>query len=146
MKNTVNYYKNSVNLQVMEQSDLNVGAIPSPNSIMLRNKSFLALVTDDYELAMDNLEVNRNQLTNISSYGSSYLWLITSLFETDKLLVIKTPDSSVNIEYIQSINQINRTEKTMVRKNINISEICTISKCIYKYQNEEDQIEKLKDL
>ena len=95
---------------------------------------------------MGNLEVHRSQLTNISSYGSSYLWLITSLFEIDKLIVIKKPESSLNTGYIQSINQLTRAEKTMVRKNINTREICTISKCIYKNKNEEEQIEKLKDL
>lgn len=143
---TEKYPKNSVNLEAMELSDLYDGAIPSPNSILLRNKSFFALINDNYELAMDNIEVHRNQLSNISSYGSSYLWLITSFFEIDKLLVIKTPDSWINIQYIQIINQIKRAEKTIIRKNINISEICTISKCIYKNANEEEQIEKLKSL
>ena len=130
----------------IEYSELYDGAVPSSNSIMLRNAGFFALLNGFYDLATDIASLNRGFLTIISSNITSFTWLINTLFENSDFLLIKVPLSWSNQEFIKKSYLLVVREKILKINNSNKTEICTISECIYKFTEQREFIEKMKEL
>ena len=130
----------------IEFSELYDGPIPSSNSIMLRNAEFFALLNGSYDLATDINSLNKDFLKIVSSNSTSFTWLISVLFENSDFLLIKVPLSWSNQEFIKKSNLLVIREKILKINNSNKTEICTISECIYKFTEQREFIEKMKEL
>ena len=117
-------------------------AIPNPNSIFIRNTAFYALILDDYELAMNTMEIDLDLMRQLFEYSSSYLWYITSLFEILRFIMIKTPLIIDTSKVITKMNNLERTEKLMRPTNDKEFSICSINKCYHIFR----EIEKLEKL
>ena len=140
------FHEKQNTLTTIEFTDLYDGAIPSSNSIMLRNAGFFALLNGSYDLAMDFNSFNKDFLKIISSNSTSFTWLINVLFENPEFLVIKVPLLWSSVEFIKNSNLLVIREKIFKINNSDATEICTISECIYKLIERKEVLEKLKKL
>lgn len=119
---------------VGDANELYDGAIPNPNSVMLRNIGFYSLLNDDLELYMQHLFLEKAFVKNLSNYSSSHTWAITSLLELNKSLVIKIPQEFILTEPVSKINQIKIFEKILKRVNENEFDVCNTTECKYHFE------------
>jgi uncharacterized protein YyaL (SSP411 family) len=133
-------------LMNIEYSELYDGAIPSSNSIMLKNAGFFALLQGFYDLATDINSLNKDFLKIILSNSTSFTWLINVLFENSEFLMIKVPISWNSQGFFRNSNLLARREKIFKVNNSDATEICNISECIYKFSEQREVLEKLKEL
>ena len=140
------FHEKQKSLMKIEFSDLYDGAIPSSNSIMLRNAGFFALLNESYDLATDLNSFNKEFLTVILSNSTSFSWLINVLLENSDFLLIKIPLSWDSQEFVKKSNLLVVREKILKINNSDTTEICTMSKCIYKFTEQRELLEKLKKL
>lgn len=113
-----------------KSEELYDGAIPNPNSVFLRNTAFYALISDDYVLATNLMEINLDLSNQLLSHSGSYLWYITSLSEILKFIVIKIPLKIEKPRILSRVSHLYKTEKIVgysIMKNI---QICNLVKCI----------------
>ena len=122
------------------------GAIPSSNSIMLRNVAFFSLLKEFYDLSLRFNSFKKDFVTSISTNSTSYSWLITVLYEIRESIVIKLPESWITNNLKVSLNLLLNREKILKKVNSNSTEICTISECLYKFLNQKEELEILKKL
>ena len=69
------------------------GAIPSSNSMMMRNVGFFSLMKDLYDLSMRFNNLKKDFITSILTNSTSYSWLITVLYEIPESIIIKLPEA-----------------------------------------------------
>ncbi len=127
-------------------NELYDGAIPNPNSVMLRNIGFYSLLNDDLELSMQHLFLEKAFVKNLSNYGSSHTRAITSLLELNKSLVIKIPQKFKLTESILRISQIKTFEKILKKVSSYEFNVCTITECRYHFRIEKEFIETVEKL
>ncbi|MFG1556293.1 MAG: thioredoxin domain-containing protein [Thermoplasmataceae archaeon] len=140
------FHERQNSLMNIEYSELYDGAVPSSNSIMLRNAGFFALLNGFYDLATDIASLDRDLLTIISSNSTSFTWLINALFENSDSLIIKVPLTWDSQEFIKKSCLLAVREKILKVNNSNTTEICKMSECIYKFIEQKKTLEKLKEL
>lgn len=140
------FHEKQTALTTIEYIDLYDGAIPSSNSIMLRNAGFFALLNGSYDLATDFNSFNKDFVIIVSSNSTSFTWLINVLFENSDFLIIKVPLTWDSQEFIKKSHLLAVREKILKINNSDTTEICTISECIYKLIERKEVLEKLKKL
>ena len=115
-----------------DANELYDGAIPSPNSIMIRNVVFYALLNDEQELTMNQLSLKGEYVKNLQMYGSSFASAIIALLDIQKTVIIKFPMSSFDSTLINKIDQLNKSEKIVKSADESTFDVCNISKCMFK--------------
>ncbi len=122
------------------------GAIPSSNSMMIRNVGFFSLMKDLYDLSMRFNNLKKDFITSILTNSTSYSWLITVLYEIPESIIIKLPEAWITSNYTESLNLLSIREKILKKVNSNSTEICKVSECIYKFTKQKEELEILKKL
>lgn len=140
------FHEKQNSLMKIEFSELYDGAIPSPNSIMLKNAGFFALLNGSYDLATYINSLNKDFLKIVLSNSTSFTWLIRVLFENPKFLLIKVPLLRDGLGFIKKSYLLVVREKILKINNSDTTEICTMSECIYKFTEQRELLEKLKEL
>lgn len=129
-------------IMITEALEFHDSAVPSPNSISLRNILFYALINDNYELAMEQMLSNKTFTSSLFTYSGSYLWYLTSLYEILKLITIKTPSSFKKLDIFFKVNHLEKAEKLIKYSDQKEFSICNVKECYKSFL----KIEKLEEL